>query len=73
MSREPLVGRHHRPPTTLAIPSKTDFFNTIRRFSLERFGGPKKYAEAVNTCLTKVGQLLHEPDQLRRLLLWESA
>jgi hypothetical protein len=29
VSREPLVGRHHRPPTTLAIPSKTDFFNTI--------------------------------------------
>ena len=41
--------------------------------TLERFGGPKKYADAVNVCLTKVGQLLREPDQLRRLLLGESA
>jgi L-seryl-tRNA(Ser) seleniumtransferase len=41
--------------------------------TLERFGGPKKYADAVNACLTKVGQLLREPDQLRRLLLGESA
>jgi L-seryl-tRNA(Ser) seleniumtransferase len=40
--------------------------------TLERFGGPKKYAHAVDVCLTKVGQLLHEPDQLRRLLLGES-
>jgi L-seryl-tRNA(Ser) seleniumtransferase len=37
--------------------------------TLERFGGPKKYADAVNACLTKVGQLLHEPDRLRRVLL----
>lgn len=41
--------------------------------TLERFGGPKKYADAVNVCLTKVGQLLREPDQLRRLLLGGSA
>jgi L-seryl-tRNA(Ser) seleniumtransferase len=37
--------------------------------TLERFGGAKKYADAVNSCLTKVGQLLREPDQLRRVLL----
>jgi hypothetical protein len=40
--------------------------------TLERFGGPKKYADAVNACLTKLGKLLCEPDQLRRLLLGES-
>ena len=40
--------------------------------TLERFGGPKKYADAVNTCLTKVGELLREPGQLRALLLGES-
>jgi L-seryl-tRNA(Ser) seleniumtransferase len=40
---------------------------------LERFGGPKKYADAVNLCLTEVGMLLREPDQFRRLLLGESA
>jgi L-seryl-tRNA(Ser) seleniumtransferase len=41
--------------------------------TLERFGGPKKYADAVNACLTKVGKLLREPDRLRRLLLGEVA
>ena len=37
--------------------------------TLERFGGAKKYAAAVNTSLTKVGQLLYEPQRLRNLLL----
>jgi L-seryl-tRNA(Ser) seleniumtransferase len=37
--------------------------------TLDRFGGPKKYAEAVNASLTKIGKLLHEPAKLRRLLL----
>jgi L-seryl-tRNA(Ser) seleniumtransferase len=37
--------------------------------TLERFGGPKKYADAVNTSLTKIGKLLREPDAIRRLLL----
>jgi L-seryl-tRNA(Ser) seleniumtransferase len=41
--------------------------------TLERFGGAKKYADAVNACLTKVGQLLRDPAQLRRLLLGDSA
>ena len=37
--------------------------------TLARFGGAKKYAEAVNTALTKVGQLLRDPAQLREVLL----
>jgi L-seryl-tRNA(Ser) seleniumtransferase len=37
--------------------------------TLERFGGAKRYAAAINLCLTKLGQLLHEPHELRRLLL----
>ena len=41
--------------------------------TLARFGGPKKYADAVNASLTRVGQLIREPDQLRRLLLGEVA
>ena len=41
--------------------------------TLEHFGGAKKYADAVNSCLTKVGQLLRKPDQLRRVLLGEGA
>jgi L-seryl-tRNA(Ser) seleniumtransferase len=40
--------------------------------TLERFGGPKKYADAVNACLTKVGQLLREPTRLRRVLLGDA-
>jgi L-seryl-tRNA(Ser) seleniumtransferase len=39
--------------------------------TLARFGGPKKYADAVNSSLTKVGKLLHDPDELRRVLLGE--
>jgi L-seryl-tRNA(Ser) seleniumtransferase len=37
--------------------------------TLARFGGPKKYADAVNSSLTKVGKLLRDPDELRRVLL----
>jgi L-seryl-tRNA(Ser) seleniumtransferase len=37
--------------------------------TLDRFGGPKKYADAVNASLTKIGKLLHEPEKLRGLLL----
>jgi L-seryl-tRNA(Ser) seleniumtransferase len=40
--------------------------------TLERFGGAKKYADAVNSSLTKVGKLLREPTELRRLLLGSS-
>jgi L-seryl-tRNA(Ser) seleniumtransferase len=37
--------------------------------TLDRFGGPKKYADAVNASLSKIGRLLREPEKLRRLLL----
>ena len=37
--------------------------------TLARFGGARKYAEAVNAALTKVGELLRDPEQLRELLL----
>jgi L-seryl-tRNA(Ser) seleniumtransferase len=37
--------------------------------TLERFGGARRYANAINACLTKVGELLRKPDQLRGLLL----
>jgi hypothetical protein len=40
--------------------------------TLERFGGAQKYAAAVDTLLTKVGQLLREPQRLRNLLLGAS-
>ena len=41
--------------------------------TLARFGGPKRYADAVNASLTRVGQLLREPDRLRQQLLGEVA
>jgi L-seryl-tRNA(Ser) seleniumtransferase len=37
--------------------------------TLEGFGGPKKYADAVNASLTKLGQLMREPQSIRELLL----
>ena len=40
--------------------------------TLARFGGPKKYAEAVDATLTKLGSLLREPEKIRELLLGSS-
>jgi L-seryl-tRNA(Ser) seleniumtransferase len=37
--------------------------------TLERFGGPGKYAEAINSSLTRLGELLREPESVRELLL----
>lgn len=37
--------------------------------TLERFGGARKYAAAVDATLTKIGQLLHQPQRIRELLL----
>ncbi len=37
--------------------------------TLERFGGARKYAEAVDTSLTTLGELLREPESIRDLLL----
>jgi L-seryl-tRNA(Ser) seleniumtransferase len=37
--------------------------------TLERFGGAGKYAEAVNASLTRLGELLRDPESVRDLLL----
>jgi L-seryl-tRNA(Ser) seleniumtransferase len=37
--------------------------------TLERFGGARKYAEAVNNSLTGLGELLQKPEEFRELLL----
>jgi len=37
--------------------------------TLERFGGAVKYAEAVNGSLTRLGELLRDPENVRELLL----
>ena len=37
--------------------------------TLQRFGGAKKYADAVNATLGKIGTLLRDPEKLREMLL----
>jgi hypothetical protein len=36
---------------------------------LERFGGAGRYAEAVNSSLTRLGELLRDKESIRNLLL----
>jgi L-seryl-tRNA(Ser) seleniumtransferase len=40
--------------------------------TLERFGGARKYAEAVNGSLTRLGEMLQKPEDVRELLLGKS-
>jgi hypothetical protein len=40
--------------------------------TLERFGGPRRYAEAVNATLSKIGQLIRNPQRVREMLLGEA-
>jgi L-seryl-tRNA(Ser) seleniumtransferase len=37
--------------------------------TLQRFGGARKYAEAINGALTRLGELLQKPEAVRELLL----
>jgi L-seryl-tRNA(Ser) seleniumtransferase len=47
-------------------------FKFIPPETLERFGGPEKFARAVDASLTKLGSLLREPEKIRALLLGNS-
>lgn len=40
--------------------------------TLKRFGGPAKFARAVDDCLSKLGAMLREPKSIRELLLGKS-
>ena len=40
--------------------------------TLARFGGPKKFAQALDASLTKLGRMLRTPERLRELLLGTS-
>jgi L-seryl-tRNA(Ser) seleniumtransferase len=44
-------------------------FKFIPPDTLARFGGPERFAAAVDTSLTKLGVLLREPEKIRRLLV----
>ncbi|MBI4637258.1 MAG: hypothetical protein HY727_12990 [Candidatus Rokubacteria bacterium] len=47
-------------------------FKFIPPETLDRFGGPQKFADAVDASLTKLGGLLREPAKIRALLLGEA-
>jgi hypothetical protein len=40
---------------------------------LARFGGPKKFAQALDASLTKLGKMLRKPESVRELLLGTNA
>jgi L-seryl-tRNA(Ser) seleniumtransferase len=52
------------PPGTANI-----LFKFVRPETLERFGGPGRFAQAVDEAITRVGALLREPDRIKTLLL----
>jgi hypothetical protein len=47
-------------------------FKFIPPETLERFGGPGKFAAAVDAALTRLGEMLREPTSIRTLLLGEA-
>jgi L-seryl-tRNA(Ser) seleniumtransferase len=51
------------PPGTANI-----LFKFVRPETLERFGGPERFAQAVDAAITGVGTLLREPDRIKTLL-----
>ena len=55
------------PPGTANI-----LFKFIRPETLERFGGPKKFADAVDAAITRLGMLLREPARIPSLLFGDA-
>lgn len=55
------------PPGTANI-----LFKFVPPETLERFGGPEKFAQAVDAALTKVGGLLREPERIKALLFGDT-
>jgi hypothetical protein len=51
------------PPGTANI-----LFKFVPPETLERFGGPEKFAQAVDSALSRLGMLLREPERLEALL-----
>ncbi|HSF07167.1 MAG TPA: hypothetical protein VLG10_15395 [Methylomirabilota bacterium] len=51
------------PPGTANI-----LFKFVRPETLERFGGPQKFAGAVDSAVTRLGMLLREPERIPTLL-----
>jgi L-seryl-tRNA(Ser) seleniumtransferase len=55
------------PPGTSALMIKF-----IPPETLQRFGGSRAYAQAINACLNTLAGMLAEPEQIRRLLLGDT-
>jgi L-seryl-tRNA(Ser) seleniumtransferase len=51
------------PPGTANI-----LFKFVRPETLERFGGPSKFAQAVDSAVSRLGLLLREPERIPALL-----
>jgi L-seryl-tRNA(Ser) seleniumtransferase len=47
-------------------------FKFVRPETLERFGGPEKFARAVDAAVSALGALLREPERIRTLLIGEA-
>ena len=55
------------PPGTANI-----LFKFVRPETLERFGGPDKFAQAVDSAVTRLGLLLREPERIKALLFGDA-
>jgi L-seryl-tRNA(Ser) seleniumtransferase len=55
------------PPGTADI-----LFKFVRPETLDRFGGPGKFAQAVDAAVTRLGALLGEPERIGRLLFGDA-
>ena len=55
------------PPGTADI-----LFKFVRPETLDRFGGPAKFAQAVDDAVSKLGALLREPGRIKTLLLGDA-
>ena len=59
-----LVGM---PPGTANI-----LFKFVRPETLARFGGPDKFAQVVDSAVTRLGLLLREPERIKALLFGDA-
>ncbi len=55
------------PPGTANI-----LFKLVSPETLERVGGPEKFAQAVDAAVSELGMLLREPERIKALLLGDA-
>jgi L-seryl-tRNA(Ser) seleniumtransferase len=71
-----ILLEHHRMLTVHFVgmpPGTADIlFKFVPPETLERFGGPEKFAQAVDSALTRLGTLLREPERIKTLLFGDA-